>query len=79
MQITKTPADYIGIAASLIYTGEALWRRAAFEMQPPVMRVLGACPFAPLSAPNGVMVGYAIFDLAAALFIAVRAFNRRDL
>jgi len=74
----QTPID-IGIAASLIYPGEALWRRAAFEMQSPMMRALGVSPFAPLSAPNGIMVGYAVVYLAVAFLIAVRGFNRRDL
>ncbi len=77
--LNKQGAVDIGIAASLIFPSEALWKRAAFEMQSPLIRALGASPFAPLSAPNGVMVLYSIAYAAAALFLAVRGFNRRDL
>jgi ABC-type transport system involved in multi-copper enzyme maturation permease subunit len=72
----------IGVISSLIFPSEALWRRAAFEMTPPVAQALGfsfSGPMATISAPSELMVGYAIGYLVAALAIAVRMFAKRDL
>ncbi len=72
----------IGVISSLIFPSEALWRRAAFEMTPPVAQTLGfsfSGPMATISAPSELMVGYAIGYLVAALAIAVRMFAKRDL
>ncbi len=77
--INKQAAIDVGIAASLLFPSEALWKRAAFEMQSPMFRALGASPFAPLSTPSSAMVVYAILYMTAVLFFAIRAFNRRDL
>lgn len=72
----------IGIISSLIFPSEALWRRAAFEMTPPVAQALGfsfSGPMATISAPSELMVWYGIAYLGAALAIAVRVFAKRDL
>ena len=72
-------AVQIGIVSSLIVPTEALWRRAAFEMQTPLASVLGMSPFGAFSAPSVLMVLYAILYLAGVFAIAVSTFNRRDI
>ncbi|MGH2542191.1 MAG: ABC transporter permease [Ardenticatenaceae bacterium] len=69
----------IGIISSLIFPSEALWRRAAYEMQSLLVAATGFSPFSALSAPSPLMVGYAVLYAAVALVLAVRVFNRRDL
>jgi hypothetical protein len=69
----------IGVAASLIMPSESLWRRAAFELQGPVIGGFGRTPFSSGSVPSLAMVAYAALFLAAALGLAVRRFSRRDL
>jgi len=78
--LTHSPrALYVGIAASLIMPSESLWRRAAFELQGPVIGGFGRGPFSIGSVPSGGMVVYAGLYLAAALALAIRRFSRRDL
>jgi Cu-processing system permease protein len=77
--IQKQAAIEVGIAASLIFPSEALWRRAAFEMQSPLLDLVGQTPFTARSAPSGIMIAYAILYAAVALFLALRSFNHRDL
>jgi Cu-processing system permease protein len=72
-------AVQIGIVSSLIVPTEALWRRAAFEMQTPLASVLGMSPFGAFSAPSVLMVLYAILYLGGVFAIAVSTFNRRDI
>jgi ABC-type transport system involved in multi-copper enzyme maturation permease subunit len=72
-------AVQIGIVSSLIVPTEALWRRAAFEMQTPLASVLGMSPFGAFSAPSVLMVLYAILYLVGVFAIAVSTFNRRDI
>jgi ABC-type transport system involved in multi-copper enzyme maturation permease subunit len=69
----------IGIVCSLIMPSEALWRRAAYEMQSPLVAALGFSPFTSNSTPSPIMLGYAGLYLLAALFLALRQFQRRDL
>lgn len=69
----------IGILCSLILPSEALWRRAAFEMQSPLVASLGVSPFSSGSVPSPLMIGYAIAYGVAMLVLAVQRFNRRDL
>jgi ABC-type transport system involved in multi-copper enzyme maturation permease subunit len=78
--LTHSPrALYVGIAASLIMPSESLWRRAAFEMQSPVLNALGFSPFSAASVPSGFMIDYACLYMIMALALAVRNFYRRDL
>ncbi len=69
----------VGVVASMIMPSEALWRRAAFEMQSPLANALRISPFSTLSVPSPAMIFYAGLYLALALAIAVRRFSRRDL
>lgn len=69
----------LGIVSSLIMPTEAVWRRAAFLMQPPLAGALPSSPFANVSVPSSAMVGYAGFYLMVTLALAVHHFHRRDL
>jgi len=77
--IHNQTAIKIGIVTSLIIPSEALWRRAAFEMQTPLSGALGMSPFGAISVPSLLMIVYAILYLIATLILAVRIFQRRDL
>ena len=71
----------VGIVISLIMPSEAMWKRAAYLMQPPFLRELGldATPFGAASAPSTAMVIYAVCYTVIALALAVRWFGQRDL
>jgi len=70
----------IGIVSSLLMPSEALWKRAAFEMQTPLVRDLGSMtPFSAASVPNERMILYAVVYIAVMLALALRQFSRRDL
>ena len=78
--ITQTQrAVNVGVIASVIMPSEALWRRAAFEMQSPLANAMRVSPFTTLSVPSGAMVFYAGLYMAVALAFAVRRFSQRDL
>ncbi len=69
----------LGIVSSLIMPGESLWRRAAYEMQTPLAGSLSFSPFANVSIPSGVAIGYAAIYLVVALGVAIYHFQYRDL
>jgi hypothetical protein len=70
----------IGVMTSLIMPSEALWKRAAFEMQSPIATALGGItPFSATSVPSPIMIGYAVVYLTIALIMTIRMFSRRDL
>jgi len=69
----------IGVLASIVMPSEALWRRAASEMQSPLLGATGFSPFGGGATPSGVMIGYAVCYTAVALILALRLFSRRDL
>ena len=78
--LTHSPrAVNVGIAASLLMPSESLWRRAAFEMQSPVVGAVGLSPFSNASVPSPAMVAYAGVYLLVSLTLALRRFGRRDL
>jgi Cu-processing system permease protein len=58
---------------------DALWRRTAFKVQPPLLGAAGASPFASTLIPSDAMVVYAALYAALALVLAVFLFERRDL
>lgn len=72
-------AVQVGIATSLLFPTEAIWRRATFEMQSALGAVLQMTPFVTLSVPNLLMVVYAVLYLLIALAAAVRIFQNRDM
>lgn len=77
--LSNPTAVQIGIVTSLIIPTEALWRRAAYEMQSPLASSLGLSPFGAFSVPSLLMVAYAIVYLAGVLTIAVNTFKHRDI
>jgi Cu-processing system permease protein len=78
--ITQTQrAVTVGVIASVIMPSEALWRRAAFEMQSPLANAMRVSPFSTLSVPSGAMVFYAGLYMVLALAIGIRRFSHRDL
>jgi ABC-type transport system involved in multi-copper enzyme maturation permease subunit len=78
--ITQTErAVNVGVIASVLMPSEALWRRAAFEMQSPLASAMRISPFSTLSVPSTTMIFYAAIYLTIALVIAIRRFSQRDL
>ncbi len=77
--LNNQTAVNIGILTSLIMPSEALWKRAAYEMQSPLVGALGFSPFSSASVPSPAMVVYAVLYTLIALGIAVYQFHRRDL
>ena len=69
----------VGIVSSLVMPSEAVWRRAAFEMESPLSGSLQFSPFADVSIPSMLMIGYATVYLLIALAVAVYHFRERDL
>jgi Cu-processing system permease protein len=77
--INNEAAIKIGILTSLLMPTEALWRRAAYIMQPASISTLLVGPFATGSVPSPAMVVYAILYGLAVLSAATWVFQRRDL
>ena len=72
-------AENVGTVASLIMPTEALWQRAAYHMQPTVMRDLHLTPFSPASLPTVATVWWAVAYALIALFLGVQGFRKRAL
>jgi ABC-type transport system involved in multi-copper enzyme maturation permease subunit len=72
-------AVQVGIVSSLIIPSEALWKRAAYEMTSPLVRLIGFSPFSSSSVPSDLMVVYAGVYLILSLMVALWSFERRDL
>jgi len=69
----------LGIVASLVMPSDALWRRAAWRMQPPLLGAIGVGPFSSATVPSLIMILYAGIYALAALLLAQVLFERRDL
>lgn len=76
--LQSSDAVRIGIITSLLMPVEALWRRVAYLMQPPLANSLPG-PFSTSSVPSEAMVIYAVAYAAITLLLAMRSFGRRDL
>ena len=72
-------ARTVGIVASLISPPDVLWRMASYQLQPPIVRDLGAAAFSASTVPTSFAVWWAAAFTAAVLAWAVRSFNRRQL
>jgi len=77
--IRNQTAINVGIVTSLIVPTEALWHRAAFEMQTPLAGALGLSPFGTVSVPSMLMIVYALIYLIIIVAWTVRVFQKRDL
>lgn len=69
----------IGIVSSLLMPSEAMWKRAAYEMQSSLASTIGMSPFTSTSVPSPLMILYAALYIAIMLALALRQFSRRDL
>jgi ABC-type transport system involved in multi-copper enzyme maturation permease subunit len=69
----------VGIITSLIIPSEALWRRATYEMQTPLVGAMEFSPFGTVSAPSVAMVVYAGVYLVLTLWAAINTFEKRDI
>jgi ABC-type transport system involved in multi-copper enzyme maturation permease subunit len=69
----------LGVLASLVMPTDALWRRAAFKIQPPLLGAAGVSPFAGTVVPSTAMVVYAAVYAVVAIVIAQILFEKRDL
>ena len=69
----------LGVLTSLIMPSEVLWRRAAVEMQSPLVNAIGASPFSNASVTSATMIVYAGLYLVTVFSLAVRLFGRKDL
>jgi ABC-type transport system involved in multi-copper enzyme maturation permease subunit len=78
--LNNQSAVNVGIISSLIMPSEAVWKRAAYEMQSSLVRTFGGLsPFSSPSAPSRIMVLYAVIYAAVILWLAMHRFGRRDL
>jgi len=77
--INNQAARNVGSVASLLMPAEAMWQRAAWLMQPAIMRDLHATPFSPASVASPAMIAWAGLYTLATVVIAVRAFAKRGL
>ena len=77
--LKNATAINIGIISSLILPSEALWKRAVYEMQSPLIGAIRFTPFSSTSTPSPIMVVYALIYLLIMLGLAMRQFSRRDL
>lgn len=72
-------ARYVGTAISLLSPTDALWRRALYVLQPPVMSQVAMTPFSPASVPSVAMIWWAAAFAAGALALSVAWFEKRAL
>ncbi len=78
--LTNTPkAVAVGVVASILMPSESLWRRAAFEMQSPLVTAMNVTPFSGASVPSALMVAYAACYMLFFLLLAIWRLQRRDL
>jgi len=72
-------AQNVGTVASLLMPTESLWQRAAYYMQPAIMRDLHMTPFSFASLPSTWMVWWAVAYALGALLLGVQGFRKRAL
>jgi Cu-processing system permease protein len=78
--VENQAAVNIGIISSLLLPTDALWRRAAFEMDEPLANLTGFALFSSnASVPSPAMIGYAVVYTMMFLMWAVWIFSKQDL
>jgi Cu-processing system permease protein len=79
--IGNESARRIGTAISLISPADAMWRRAAHEMEPELLRTqsFGISPFGAGSAPSGLMIAWTVGVIVLLLALSLYWFRRRAL
>jgi Cu-processing system permease protein len=78
-QAASQTAINIGVVTSLIMPSEALWKRAAYELQSPIVSALGFNPLTGSVYPSAAMIVYALLYLIIVVAFAIRLFKYRDL
>jgi Cu-processing system permease protein len=77
--LDSSTSRYVGTLVSLLSPADAMWRRAAYEMQPLTAHVFELGPFGVVSVPSVAMVGWAAAYVVIVLGFAVWQFRRRPL
>jgi Cu-processing system permease protein len=72
-------ARHVGIVLSLISPGDAIWRLAAFHLQPGLTRYIPGTPFTSPALANQWMVVWTIAYSVLAMALGNRAFARRSI
>lgn len=72
-------ARYVGTIVSLLSPSDAMWRRAAYEMQPLATVALQSGPFGVVSVPSAAMIMWAMAFVVIVLAFAAWQFRRRPL
>jgi ABC-type transport system involved in multi-copper enzyme maturation permease subunit len=75
----NSTARHVGTIVSLVSPADAMWRRAAYEMQPVAAVILQAGPFGVTSVPSAAMIGWAAAFVVVVLAFAAWQFRRRAL
>jgi ABC-type transport system involved in multi-copper enzyme maturation permease subunit len=77
--VSNAATRYVGTAISLVSPADAMWRRAAYELQPAIMRDLNITPFNVGSVPSTAMIVWAIGFVVVVLALALYQFRHRPL
>jgi ABC-type transport system involved in multi-copper enzyme maturation permease subunit len=79
--IRNLAAVNVGIISSIIMPADSLWKKAVayFQAGRSVSNPFELGPFAAVTEPSVLMVGYAVFYLIVLLLFALWSFSRRDL
>lgn len=72
-------ARYVGTIVSLVSPSDAMWRRAAYEMQPLATVALQNGPFGVVSVPSAAMIVWAMAFVVLVLAFGAWQFRRRPL
>ena len=75
----NSTARHVGTVVSLLSPADAMWRRAAYELQPVTAVIFQAGPFGVASVPSAVMIVWAVLFVVAVLAFAAWLFRRRPL
>ncbi len=70
---------YFGTTISLVSPADAMYRRAAHELQPTALLGIQLTPFTPLSVPSVAMIVWAIAFVLVTLLLAIRTLRHRPL
>jgi Cu-processing system permease protein len=77
--LSNQAAINVGVVSSLLLPSEALWKRAAYEIQSPLVAAMGVNPFSSLSVPSLLMIIYAALYAVGSLGLALWIFSKRDI
>ena len=70
---------YVGTTISLVSPADAMYRRAAHELQPSGALGIQLPLFTPLSVPSVAMIVWALAFVVVTLLLAIRTFRHRPL